>query len=157
MVDSLLIWTNKCIQIFVNKKSNAKKYVQIDAVLWSGYVLIVAVSWAILWYLFQMAYANIRENMPCWTKIYPIFGTVTERDFQEKYSKHRNIYIVFGRAYSAPNKIRMGLYFMNRIWVQTFFGCKLFFMSIRNIDYYARYTKDRGFETRSGNLFYNDV
>ena len=40
-----------------------------------------------------MAYANMRADMPCWTKIYAIFfGTITERDFRKKIPKHKNIY-----------------------------------------------------------------
>ena len=31
-----------------------------------------------------MEYANMKANMPRWTKIYAIFATVTERAFQKK-------------------------------------------------------------------------
>ena len=32
---------------------------------------------------FQLAYAIMRGNMPCWTKIYAIFGNVTKRVFRK--------------------------------------------------------------------------
>ena len=42
-----------------------------------------------------MAYVNKRGNMPCWTKIYAIFGTLAERVFWKKKStaqKHIQIF-----------------------------------------------------------------
>ena len=39
-----------------------------------------------------MAYANMRGNMPCWTKIYAIFWDHHRAWFPEKNPQHRNIY-----------------------------------------------------------------
>ena len=47
-----------------------------------------------------MAYANMRENMPRWTKIYAIFGTITERVLRKKIQStalnHLYMFLCFG-------------------------------------------------------------
>ena len=40
-----------------------------------------------------MAYVNLKGNMPRWTKIYAIFGTVAERQFREKFKAQKHIQI----------------------------------------------------------------
>ena len=71
-----------------------KLYVQIECQL--GYIMMLisnGISYA--------AYANMRGNMPCWTKIYMLFfGTVTERGFREKIQSaalhHLCMFLCFG-------------------------------------------------------------
>ena len=50
-----------------------------------------------------MAYANVRGNMPLWTKIYAIYGTVTEPVSRRKSLTHRNIIDAMLRSeFSSP-------------------------------------------------------
>ena len=49
-----------------------------------NYMCRYSVSWAILWYSFQMAYANMRGNMPRRRKIYAIFWDHHRAWFPEK-------------------------------------------------------------------------
>ena len=75
---------------YANIRGNMPCRTKIYAIFWDHHrarSLEKSVSWAILWYQFQMAYANMCGNMPCWTKIYAIFWDRHRARFPEKNSK----------------------------------------------------------------------